>query len=202
MDTGSSKFKRLALYAKLLAVYAVTVGVIVYAIAPGSWFEHNDLKVASSDEKPKLPVSKSIAIISGLPTRIVIPSEQVDLPLLKGYYNPSNGGWNLSGYDGQFGMFSDLANDAAGDTFVYGHNNNFVFGALRHHTPLPGALALVYTSNGHIFKYAFDSVTSVAPDDISILNYSGPPIMTIQTCTGSLNEWRTMYKFSFSGVVA
>ena len=98
-------------------------------------------------------------------------------------------------------MFSSLANNAGGDTFIYGHNNDFVFGALRHNTPQPNALALIYTDNGHIFSYSFQSVTSVAPNDVSALDYRGRPIMTIQTCTGSLNEWRTMYKFDFVGVL-
>jgi hypothetical protein len=138
--------------------------------------------------------------ISGRPVRIVIPASGVDLPVDPGYYNVATGEWTLSGYHAQFAMMSSLANDQGGDTFIYGHNNNYVFGALRHHTPLPDATALVYTDNGHVFTYSFISSSSFVPTDTSVFTYSGPPMLTIQTCTGGLNEWRTMYKFRFIGV--
>jgi hypothetical protein len=98
-------------------------------------------------------------------------------------------------------MVSALANNAAGETFVYGHNNDFVFGSLRHKTPAIGSVALLYTDNGHIFEYHFSAVTSLSPSDTSVLDYSGTPILLIQTCTGSLNEWRTEYTFQFYKVI-
>jgi sortase (surface protein transpeptidase) len=98
-------------------------------------------------------------------------------------------------------MISAVANNTSGDTFIYGHNNDYVFGAFRHITPTPGATAFVYTANGHIFDYTFDSSLNLSPDDTSILTYQGPPVLTIQTCTGSVNEWRTMYRFNFDKVV-
>lgn len=148
-----------------------------------------------------MPIAAAAPLrISGRPVRIVIPDSQVDLPIDPGYYDDTTGSWTLSGYRAQFAMMSTLANNLGGDTFIYGHNNNYVFGALRHHTPAVGATAYVYTDNGHIFTYTFVSSSSYDPNDTSVLDYNGPSILTIQTCTGSLNEWRTMYRFIFNSV--
>ncbi len=145
--------------------------------------------------------SRTVQRISGIPIRLVIPGSAIDIPVNPGYYNAATGQWTLSGFDAQFASVSSPANNVTGETFIYGHNNDFVFGSLRHNTPLAGSLALLYTSNGHIFSYTFQSVVSLGPTDTSVLDYNGPPILMIQTCTGSLNEWRTEYTYSFNKVV-
>jgi len=152
-----------------------------------------------------VPAIPAIKVVSGIPVRIVIPDSSyqgqvVDLPVDKGYYDPANG-WTLSGYHAQYMTISSPANNYSGQTFIYGHNNDFVFGALRHTTPSPGAQALIYADNGHVFSYSFVSATDVAPDYTAVLGYHGPPILTIQTCTGSFNEVRTLYTFEFDKVV-
>jgi sortase (surface protein transpeptidase) len=151
---------------------------------------------------PLKPSSTGTIAITGRPIRLVIPGSSIDIPVDEGYYNPNDATWTLSGYHAQFDMDSTLANNITGETFIYGHNNDFVFGALRHVTPQPGALAMLYTSNGHIMEYSFQKSYSVAPNDTTVLIYDGAPNLTIQTCTGSLNEWRTMFEFQFQKVVS
>ena len=147
------------------------------------------------------PVKPTIPLIAGRPIRIVIPSRYVDLPLIPGTYDKVTDSWTLSGYKAQFATASSPANNIGGETFIYGHNNDYVFGALRHAVPSPGAEALIYTDNHHVFAYTFEKSWSVGPYDVSTLNYQGPPVLLIQTCTGSFNEWRTMYLFKFERVV-
>jgi hypothetical protein len=154
-------------------------------------------------QKPVIPAVKEV---SGLPIRLVIPGSSyagkvVDLPVDKGYYDQASDSWTLSGYHAQFMTVSSLANNFAGETYIYGHNNNDVFGALRHVTPAVGSTALLYTDNGHVFAYRFVAASNVAPDATSVLDYRGAPILTIQTCTGSFNEVRTLYTYSFDKVV-
>jgi hypothetical protein len=186
-------------------LYALTVTFVVATMVhPYQVVNHQRLAALTlkkSEQVPHVPIKSVIPVISGQPIRIVIPSESLDLPVDPGYYDPTSGGWTLSGYHAQFAMLSTLANNISGNTFIYGHNNDYVFGALRHNTPGVGALAFIYTSNGHIFEYAFQSVQSLSPTDVSALAYNGPSVLTIQTCTGSLNEWRTMYRFTFAQVV-
>ena len=97
---------------------------------------------------------------------------------------PIVGHWSAT--HAQFMMISSLANNLEGETYIYGHNNDNVFGALRHVTPSPGSVAYVYTANGHILSYTFVSVTSVAPDAASVLNYPRP------TDPGSANLYRQL----------
>ncbi len=190
---------RLKFYLGLGLIYALVVAFGWYVFQPASNFEHiRPVSLTKAEQKPYQPSSRSI---SGQPVRLVIPASGIDLSIIPGYYDSSSGNWTLSGYDAQFDMMSALANNVSGQTFIYGHNNDFVLGSLRHNTPALGATALIYTSNGHILSYRFTSVSNVGPDDGSILSYSGSPTLLIQTCTGSLNEWRTEYSFAFNKVV-
>jgi hypothetical protein len=200
--------RKLRFYATLALLYLLPIGFGWYVVKPLPAFAHARIvSLTRQQQKPFLPVVHNPqTFVSGLPVRIVIPDSSydgnvVDLPIDPGYYDATSNAWNLSGTRAQFAMISTLANNQSGETFIYGHNNDYVFGALRHNTPAVGAQALLYTSNGHIFAYSFTSVNSVGPDDVDVLNYYGPSQLTIQTCTGSLNELRTFYHFSFNKVV-
>ncbi len=58
----------------------------------------------------------------------------------------------------------------------------------------------IYTSNGLRFDYQFIAYKDVKPEDVSVFNYSGKPIVTLQTCSGIWNEQRRMFEFNFTGV--
>ncbi len=202
MQPPQSAFTKIRFYVTIGLIYGVTCLFIGYVGRPLSPLDKSrNVSITRQSQKPRDPISNLNPVISGLPIRLVIPDSSIDLPLHPGYYDSASNTWSLSGYYAQFAMISTLANNTAGQTFVYGHNNDFVFGALRHQTPAVGAIAFVYTSNGHIFEYAFTAATSLGPTDTSILSYVGSPELLIQTCTGSLNEWRTEYSFSFVRVV-
>jgi sortase (surface protein transpeptidase) len=196
----ATRLHRIRFYVTVVALYGLTLWTGWYAVRPVSALDHTS-RLTRAEQHPHTPVIKAVPIISGRPVRIVIPDSGIDLPVDPGYYDAATDSWTLSGYNAQFAMISTLANDHAGETFIYGHNNNYVFGALRHNTPALGAQALIYTDNNRIFSYTFANSTSVDPSDVSYLNYAGPPQLVIQTCTGSFNEWRTMYVFNFDKVV-
>jgi len=204
LSAAASWRQKLQTGATLAGLYLLTITCAVYLVHPlvSPLEQSRSVAITQAQQRPHLPATSAIKVIAGRPVRIVIPAESVDLPVDKGFYDNTDNSWTLSGYDAQFAMISTLANNVGGETFVYGHNNNYVFGALRHHTPDRGATALLYTDNGHIFEYHFVSSSSIAPDAVSILDYSGPPILMVQTCTGSLNEWRTEYKFNFVKVLS
>ncbi len=173
-------------------------------------YHPQNVKLISAKTNLSNTISQSkpdkINVLSGLPIRIVIPNSSyngkvVDLPIDKGYYNSETGDWTLSGYRAQFAVDTTPANNLSGETYIYGHNNDFVFGALRHNTPEIGSDALIYTANGHIFSYSFVKATDIAPDFTSVLEYSGPSILVIQTCTGSFNQVRTLYYYNFLKVI-
>lgn len=185
---------------KCALLYVMTLAMIGFAVSTPS--------VAARPILPPTPVparvqptAPKIVVISGEPNRVTIPSEQLDLPVVPGTYDPATDSWTLNGYLAQFATVSAPANNVGGETFIYGHNNDYVFGALRHLTPSVGAAAFVYSTNGHEFAYTFVKSWSVGPYDVNTLDYQGPPVLLIQTCTGSLNQYRTMYLFTFERVI-
>jgi hypothetical protein len=189
--------ERIRYFSSVSGIYILTLLFAVIVFRP--YISHPSHIIAAKYYTPASLelIASGRNLVYGQPSRIVIPSSNIDIPVNPGSYNASQGSWSLSGYYAQYATISALANNVAGDTFIYGHNNDFVFGSLRHDTPTEGAEALIYTSNGHILEYSFENSFSLAPDDTSILDYSGPPILTVQTCTGSVNEWRTMYRFDY-----
>jgi LPXTG-site transpeptidase (sortase) family protein len=197
--SGRLNFKKVRFFGTSGILYVLSIVCVWYAARP---LQPVAAQVVSFKGTPSAVQSASGAdLVVGRPNRIVIPSEDVDLPVDQGFYDSADASWTLNGYRAQFDMASSPANNYGGETFIYGHNNDYVFGALRHHAPAPGALALLYTVNGHVFAYRFTRSWSLTPDDVSVLNYQGSPVLLIQTCTGSLNEWRTMYLFTFDKVV-
>ncbi len=201
MTAEHSRIQRVRFYAKAAVLYVLTITCLWYVIHPAPPFAVRASALAKTAQTPYQPTRPRVIVISGRPVRIVIPASAVDLTIDPGYYNSADGSWTLSGYHAQFAMVSTLANNVGGDTFIYGHNNNYVFGPLRHVTPAVGAQALVYTDNGHVFSYNFQDAASLVPDDVSVLDYQGPPMLTVQTCTGSIDEWRTLFRFKFDKVV-
>lgn len=202
MNDEPNGFKKVRYYSSVSTIYVLTLLFGWYALRPVVVLSHSrPVALTRVQQTPHLPTVPAKVVIAGKPVRIVIPDSGVDLPVDEGYYNDTDHSWTLSGYHAQFAMISTQANDSAGNTFIYGHNNNHVFGPLRHVTPTKNAVALIYTDNGHLFSYKFHSVISLNPDDVSVLDYKGPPLLTIQTCTGSVDEWRTLFNFTFDKVV-
>lgn len=207
MNQPRSLAQRIRYYSNLTTIYLLTILCAWFVIYQPGRLEHSrNVSLTRAEQKPRLLTDPNSREVSGRPVRLVIPGSSyngvaVDLPVDEGYYDSTSDSWTLAGYHAEFAMISTLANNFAGDTYIYGHNNDSVFGALRHKTPNTGSTAYVYTDNGHIFAYSFLNASSVAPDVTSVLQYNGPPIMTIQTCTGSFNEARTLYKYTFDRVI-
>lgn len=172
-----------------LALCAVGSLLLPPSSMPVAALEYTDRSVAESQP--------TFQLIEGKPVRIVVPGSDIDIVLDEGYYSPTDESWTLSDTHAQFAMMSVLANNHSGNTFVYGHGTDSIFGNLSTRPPIEGSVAILYTAEGYVFEYEFDSSRSVTPTETSALDYSGPPVLTIQTCTGTFSEWRTMYRFGF-----
>jgi len=201
MHAEYSWARKVRFFASVSTLYVLTLGFTWYvlqsAMVPRPMVRASP---AESTATPK-PTKPKFVLVSGKPVRIVIADSGIDLAVSDGYYNEADGSWTLSPDQAHYAMMSFLANNHSGNTFIYGHGTDQVFGPLGARPPVPGTTALVYTDNGRIFSYSFHSLTNLSPDDTSVFDYEGPPILTLQTCTGPISEWRAMYQFNFSGVV-
>ena len=143
-------------------------------------------------------VAPKPSTIQGNPVSISLPSLGLSIPIINGYYNAHTGGWTLTTDSVQYATITPPPNNASGNTFLYGHYRTGVFATL--HTIKPGSLVTVKTDNGHVFTYVFASSRVTDPNDDSVFNYQGPPILTIQTCTGLFFQYREFFTFNFVSV--
>ncbi|MDB5162451.1 MAG: peptidase sortase [Candidatus Saccharibacteria bacterium] len=136
----------------------------------------------------------------GIPTRVVVASMNIDLPVRTGSYDQASNTWTL---DTQSAFYADRSvpvNDSNGTTLIYGHARQGLFAMLPNIST--GATAEVYTDTGKIFSYSFSSNHQVTPDDTSVFVDSGAPILALQTCSGPFDTYRTLVSFNFTGVTS
>jgi LPXTG-site transpeptidase (sortase) family protein len=138
------------------------------------------------------------ATISGTPTHIAIPSVDISVDIEPGYYNKSNQTWTLSSSKAEYATITPKANNGSGNTFIYGHNRWAVFYKLL--KVRPGDEAIVTTANNHTFTYKLVRQKVTQPTDNSLFGYQGPPILTLQTCSGLWYQDRSLFIFNLEKV--
>ena len=141
------------------------------------------------------PANDSPALVKGKPTQLSIESIDLDIDVIDGRYDTVTKEWDLSTDKAHYALMTPEANNQVGNTFIYGHNRNEVFSTLDQ--TKVGDTALVETENGKIFEYRLRNIKEVAPTDVSLFEYTGDPILTIQTCSGSWYEKRKLFTFEF-----
>ena len=148
-----------------------------------------------------LPVQpKGANYIGGEPVKISIPSLDINLPVIPGYYDKQTQTWTLTIDKVQYATMTPQPNNQSGDTFLYGHYRANIFATL--HDIHSGAKAIITTSNHHTFYYQLAGVRVVNPNDSSsVFNYKGKPILTVQTCTGLFFQNRQLFTFDLIKVV-
>lgn len=172
----------------LFMVGLIIIGVDMF----GTWRSQQ----TSAAQDPNALVSGNVdgePTISGEPVRIILPSLDIDLKVIPGYYYPKSQSWTLTRDYAQFAEISTKPNDKKGMTFIYGHYRRGVFIALP--KIKPGAVAIVKTQNGHTFTYIFRASTVLDPTDTSVFKYQGKPILVLQTCTGVHFQNRQLFVF-------
>lgn len=185
----------------------LAVGLIIFGLFLGfpSIRQYLDSRNLTKQSQPSNVVFANKPIkptpeprISGLANRVVIKSLAIDLPVVYGQYYPQTKSWDLSSDKAQFASLSKLNNNKTGNSLIYGHNNKLVFAKLAQIKP--GAEASVFTENGHEFKYIYKSSVETSPNDSSVFYYQGPPMLTLQTCSGIWYQNRQLFSFEFVGV--
>ncbi|HEY4964178.1 MAG TPA: sortase [Candidatus Saccharimonadales bacterium] len=136
--------------------------------------------------------------ITGHPEEIDIPSVSISVPVIDGIYNSKSGAWTLTLSDAQYLNTTPPPNNKGGKTFIYGHYRPAVFAYLHHIQP--GAVATIKTTNGYSFNYTFINTYDTKPYDLSVLNQTVKPTLTLQTCSGFEFQNRQMYNFNFTSV--
>jgi sortase (surface protein transpeptidase) len=161
----------------------------------------NTPKVSAQPVLEQTPVIQQTAetYIEGKPVHLQIPSVGINLSVAEGRFNAATGKWTLSNDKAHYAVKTPLSNNARGNTFVYGHNRKEVFRALP--KIQIGAEATIVTQNGRSFVYVFKGAYETTPDDNSLFEYQGAPILTLQTCSGVWNQNRQLFTFELKEVL-
>lgn len=182
---------------RIAALICIVVGLIGMMPISLIWFSQK----ASSQPVSALVVRQpdlTPTAITGHPMALDIPSLNIHLAVVDGYYNSSNRLWSLTLNKAQYALPSTAPNNQSGNTLIYGHYRAEVFANL--HLITLGSSAEITTDNGYKFYYTNTGTEALDPTDTSVFQYVGKPRLTIQTCSGSYFQNRQMFYFKFSSV--
>lgn len=179
-------------------VALTVVGVVAIVAYSLSTLHRVNARPSISVQQNSSTTLSSKYVIKGRPTKVIIPALALENKLETGVYDAKTHTWSLSQVNAHYAEQSAPANLEGGNVFVYGHNSKNIFGRLNQ--MVLGQEAILETTNQLRFYYQLASISEVQPSDVWALDYSGPPILTIQTCTGNWNEKRQMFRFNLKRV--
>lgn len=156
-------------------------------------FTQSDSTSPSAEQYQTTVVTTASTAPQETPVHITVPSVGIDVDITNGYYDQLTARWTLSETSAFYATPTHMISTDNGNTLIYGHNSDKIFGKLR--GMQPGAKAIVTTDTGHTFMYSFISSAAVKPTDVTVLNYTDSPRIMLQTCSGIWNETRQMYSF-------
>lgn len=182
----------------VISIVFVGAGAIIAAPLGISWLEQRQaLAALPSIDRPavttQLVLPDTPEVIKGSPRHITVPSLGIDVAVADGSYDAHTGQWTLSEDSAFYGTPTTLINSDSGNTLVYGHNSEKIFGKLLQIQT--GAEVIVTTDNGYKFTYTYQSTEAVKPTDTTPLAYTSKPRLTLQTCSGAWNQTRQMFYF-------
>lgn len=128
--------------------------------------------------------SETVVTQKALPSQLVMPDVRIDLPIIPARLEDQQ--WQLNN-TGVSLLQSPLLSDKHG-LILYGHNWSSLLGSL-HQTKIGQKFSLVY-SDGNIEHYVIQSILTVSPDRLDVLDLAKEDALIIYTCTGFLDTQR------------
>ncbi len=175
----------------LVGIFFVLAGVLLSSQHLVQYLQNRNSQPVFSQPAQQTITKKPT--VSGQPSHIDLPSVNISIDVENGYYNKVSQTWTLSTNKAEYATVTPEPNDAGGNTFIYGHNRWEVFYKLLN--VKAGDEAIVTTANNHKFVYKMVSRRDIKPTDSSLFRYQGPPILTLQTCSGFWYQNRSLFVF-------
>lgn len=175
-------------------VLYVCIVAFIWSVGPIQLFKPNTAIAVQV-----LPTTRPMHhVISGLPTRVIVPDVGLDLPVVEGTYDQASASWSVGNHKAYYASLTPPINDFRGTTLIYGHNNRTAFKRL--HNLSAGASLTVYTDTGNVFHYRLQKQEAVDPSNTSLFSLGGQPHVILQTCGGAWNELRQLYTFRLQSI--
>jgi LPXTG-site transpeptidase (sortase) family protein len=136
------------------------------------------------------PVASAKTVMVGeLPTKIMIPSIGVDLPIDLGEIK--NGVWQIS-YNNPTFLNTSARPGTGGNIVIYGHNKKIIFGNLPYLGI--GQKIFIKTVSGKIYTYIAYQKDFVGSDRVDLVSPTKKEELTIYTCWGIFDTQRAVVK--------
>ena len=183
----------LSLKWSLLPLAAAAV-ILCIPLAESVWTRHQ-ISEAAQAAQLKLNGRPKTAKLQGTPNRILVPSLNIDLPVVSQSYSPALKSWPVSAATANYATETALINNFHGQSLIYGHDIRSVFEPLLNLQP--NAIVYVYTDNGHVFKYTYSGSHDVSPRQTTIVaDMSNQPAgLNLITCDGAYFQYRHVMNF-------
>lgn len=134
----------------------------------------------------------------GTPIHLDIPSIGLNLGVINGAYNPSTASWTLTPNKAQFATVTHLLNNRGGLSLIYGHDTGSVFSKTSQLKT--GDIIEIQTDTHLTFTYEYKDSFVVLPSDTRVLDYVGPPRLSLLTCTGRWYQDRKIMNFDLIAI--
>jgi LPXTG-site transpeptidase (sortase) family protein len=169
----------------------VAAAILCIPIFRAEWNRH-EARLAAAQAQARLAAYQAAhPLIQGQPSRIVVPSLSIDLPIIRGYYNTTNKQWTVSDTEANWAPNTAEPNNKNGQTLIYGHNSWSIFAGLVNGLK-PGDDVYVYTANNHVFQYSYTSSITVSPHNAQALfdSMKSSTGLKLMTCELTDFSWR------------
>jgi len=186
--------KRLLSLKWRLVPLALALVILCIPLTENVWTRHQISRAAQAAQV-KLSVKPTAAKLQGIPNRILIPSLNIDLPVVSQSYSPALKTWPVSAATANYATETTLINNFHGQSLIYGHDIRSVFEPLL--DLQPNAIVYVYTDNGHVFKYTYAGSHDVSPRQTTIVAdmANQPAGLNLITCDGAYFQYRHVMNF-------
>lgn len=183
-----------------LAFISITLAAVTIPSVYLGWAYTYSPKQSISAPEPVVAIKEvEKPVVSGQPAQIDFQSRSIQIDVVPGYYDKNSQQWTTSNDKAHFATVTSIPNNKTGNTFIYGHNRSDVF--MRLIDSQLGDTVSIKTDNGHEFKYILTGIHDTNPEDVSYLQPTEKPTLTVQTCSGPMYQFRRMMVFSFVEVV-
>lgn len=174
----------IAKYTKLLFL---TLLAVLLLTSIGGFYLYYQQTILSFASIPTAAHDKSIS--TGSPTRISIPSANIDLAVETG--SIKNGVWKISQENASF-LDVSAKPGTEGNIVIYGHNKKSIFGNLNKVSM--DDLIILEIVDGNILSYEVETISTVKPTQVEVIVPTDYEVLTVYTCNGFLDSTRLVIK--------
>ncbi len=131
---------------------------------------------------------------NSIPAALSIPNIQLEVLIEDGQYDQESDSWNISDSFAYYAKESQPLSSKLGNTVIYAHNKNHLFGNLRDLSP--GDTAEIIDANGFSYQFTYQTNIETSPKDTSVFYSDDFHQLVLITCSGFFDQYRSLYFFS------